>query len=296
MTVAYVDSIFRGFDNKLRDRNIVNISSTALGTSSKPQDTKEIANYGMHLHALRISVTVDVSGTLSAQENVMRVLEKIKLNDKNGNSIWDEKIKGDDLPLFRRWLDGRGIDRTPPNVSNSSQTYTLHVPCHLRKELFPVTLDLSLAAYDDLATGASAGNAAVVIDGIFAKNVDYPVSWRFHRYDMDLASGSNDIPSKFTAENLAVVGTFARFGTPGNFSKFTFNEDGQWEVVERSEADLQAMEEDFQGEGSPHVTGEYNFFLTPYEITNAMEFEVVTTGTTTMNLLLVSQDRAPSKA
>lgn len=281
-------------NNKLRERRILTIASKALTTAEQQQDVLVMPNYGMDLDTLRIKVTVDVAGTLSNQKNLLHAIKQFKITDRFGKVIIDNTINGGDLPFLARVLNNRLVARTPANVSNSTQTHILHLPVEIKKELFPISLDLSLNSYTALATGATGANVAVAIDAMYLPQAVYQTSRRIRKFDLGtLNSGTADIRSKFTTDSLFVTTTLARFGTPANVTNITFQENGNWEVVERALDAIEAMEAEYGDGSTSHVTGEYPLFVSPYEVTNALQFSVVCSGSTTMELILVARDRAP---
>ena len=266
-------------------RTIFDSGTVAMSTSIQPQSEKIVPNHG-DIKGFTIQVTNDTTGTLTGAKVLVAALDSIDLFDKDSAPLWS-KVRGTDIKtLYLYGNRGKNISET--TTSSTSATDLYFIPFRVDGSRQSMRLIVNLAAYSAMATsGATAGNARVIIGAIYDDDASDKRTERLFRVQKSGASGSNSYAPDIV-KSRAITATYFKIGTESNLTDVTFSRDGSLELQNFSLNQLKAAENALLESG--HQSGIFQLYHSAYRWDAKTVLDFTLGGSDTVDLFFRTEE------
>lgn len=174
----------------LKKRQAYNLAtSVALTTAAQEQIPQRIP-LNEDMKGMLFLITGNITGTLSAQQKLSKLIRDIKITTKKGTIIW-KNIRGQDLRGIHL-MRNRGKDPGESNVSNSNQTDGLFLPWRIDKSEGDLTMQVTLDSYSVAATGATGGTITCKVVPLYDDAEGNKLVEVLKRVPLGLSAGVNN--------------------------------------------------------------------------------------------------------
>jgi len=269
---------------RIKKATVQALSSISMSASASPQAEIDIPTYGDIL-GFEVVLTQLTAGTLTDANSVDYAIQGIAIKDRSGRPILS-KIRGKDLPQLDRMLN-IGRSRTVPDTANSANTHRFFLPCNIEKKDQTSRLQLTLAPYSDMATGATGGTVSIDVIAWYVDQSNIDTTQRIFRISQSIDSGLKRFGPSLP-KGVVIQHLLFKVGTESNITDITFSADGKAELQDVRPTDLQAIEDVRLSDG--HVTGQFTMLNTPFVSTDRTILDVTGAGSDTIEWFIIVAD------